>query len=67
MAERAEQLYRRALKYNPRHAYALYNLAILLEERAAEHGDLSQVRTLFEKAVAAAPGQAHPPARIGPS
>jgi hypothetical protein len=28
----AEQLYRRALECEPRHAYALYNLAVLLEE-----------------------------------
>lgn len=31
--EEAEALYRRALEVEPRHAFALYNLAVLLEER----------------------------------
>lgn len=31
--EEAEGLYRRALEVEPRHAFALYNLAVLLEER----------------------------------
>lgn len=31
----AEQYYRRALEVEPRHAYALYNLAVLLEEKYA--------------------------------
>ena len=56
--KRAEDLYRRALKAHPRHAYALYNLAILLEEQAAELGDLQEVRGLFVRAVAAAPTDA---------
>lgn len=55
-AEKAEAMYRRALAVNPRHAYALYNLAILLEERAAQCGDTDEVRSLFERAVAVAPG-----------
>ena len=31
--EEAESLYRRSLEVEPRHSYALYNLAVLLEEK----------------------------------
>ncbi len=62
----AEVLYRKVLAIDPRHGYALYNLAVLLEERL-QHGAGSdaEVRALFERAAAAAPGDALSCADLG--
>jgi tetratricopeptide (TPR) repeat protein len=38
--EEAESLYRRALTEEPRHSYALYNLAVLLEERLSHENPI---------------------------
>lgn len=57
--EEAEALYRRALNKEPTHPFALYNLAVLLEERLAHapktvrrnsvNGGISAIRTSSEK------------------
>ena len=46
------QLYERALKAKPTHAYALYNLAVVCEEKLNDH---ERAGSLYERAVAAAP------------
>ena len=59
-ADRAEAIYRKAIHSNPNHAYALYNLAVLLEEKAVAADTLvgmDEVKRLLAAAVAAAPGQ----------
>lgn len=40
--QRADAMYRRCLEVNPEHGYALYNLAVLKEERTKD-GDYSEV------------------------
>ena len=50
--EGAVQLYERALKAKPTHAYALYNLAVVCEEKLNDH---ERAGSLYERAVAAAP------------
>jgi tetratricopeptide (TPR) repeat protein len=68
----AEELYCRCLEVEPRHSFALYNLAVLREEvlTLAKTGDsktgeevspkytAQDIRTLYEKAVAADPKDA---------
>ena len=48
--EEAEALYRRSLEVEPRHAFALYNLAVLLEEK---HVQLEHAEQLANPALAA--------------
>lgn len=67
----AESFYRRALEIEPRHAYALYNLAVLLEERysfklrsapdnnknddESDLNDRKEILSLYQRAVEADP------------
>lgn len=55
-SEKAEDLYRRAIQVNGRHAYALFNLAILLEEKAQDNIQIKEVRQLLQRAVQSSPG-----------
>lgn len=60
----AESVYRRAIQNNPKHTYASYNLAILLEGKAVtannsittERG-LAEAKKLLVATVTAAPGK----------
>jgi len=71
----AKAMYRRVLEADPKHAYALYNLAVLLEEglnsssaaavTAAAVEAVVEVRTLYERAVVAAPKDSVSAADLG--
>jgi len=54
--EKAEPLYRKCIEVNPVHSFALYNLAILVEEvRGSQHGGRKEADSLFLRAMNANP------------
>ena len=50
--DEAEKFYKRAIEANPKHAYSLYNYAVLLEE---VRKDYDAAQKYFKRAIAASP------------